>query len=129
MQVTFYGLQAEALMGAHVFEEAYNLVLHQGQQQYGGQGKAASILDYRCALYVFEEAYNLVLHQGQQQYGGKGKAASILDYRCALYVFEEAYSLVLHQGQQQYGGKGKACLLYTSPSPRDRTRARMPSSA
>ena len=24
---------------------------------------------------------------------------------------------------------GKTCLLYTSPSPRDRTRSRMPSSA
>ena len=33
-----------------------------------------------------------------------------------------------------YGGRGRAarnwdCLLYTSPSPRDRTRSRMPSSA
>ena len=27
------------------------------------------------------------------------------------------------------GGCGKGCLLYTSPSPRDRTRSRMPSSA
>ena len=26
-------------------------------------------------------------------------------------------------------GKNKICLLYTSPSPRDRTRSRMPSSA
>ena len=26
-------------------------------------------------------------------------------------------------------GLGKSCLLYTSPSPRDRTRSRMPSSA
>ena len=26
-------------------------------------------------------------------------------------------------------GTGKTCLLYTSPSPRDRTRSRMPSSA
>ena len=26
-------------------------------------------------------------------------------------------------------GKHKPCLLYTSPSPRDRTRSRMPSSA
>ena len=26
-------------------------------------------------------------------------------------------------------GSGKSCLLYTSPSPRDRTRSRMPSSA
>ena len=25
--------------------------------------------------------------------------------------------------------KGRACLLFTSPSPRDRTRSRMPSSA
>ena len=27
------------------------------------------------------------------------------------------------------GGMGGICLLYTSPSPRDRTRSRMPSSA
>ena len=27
------------------------------------------------------------------------------------------------------GGRGSGCLLYTSPSPRDRTRSRMPSSA
>ena len=27
------------------------------------------------------------------------------------------------------GELGKVCLLYTSPSPRDRTRSRMPSSA
>ena len=26
-------------------------------------------------------------------------------------------------------GNGRGCLLYTSPSPRDRTRSRMPSSA
>ena len=30
---------------------------------------------------------------------------------------------------QALKGKGYACLLYTSPSPRDRTRSRMPSSA
>ena len=28
-----------------------------------------------------------------------------------------------------HGGGGNSCLLYTSPSPRDRTRSRMPSSA
>src|SRR5664280_1852631 len=33
-------------------------------------------------------------------------------------------------GQQVLvGGRPQACLLYTSPSPRDRTRSRMPSSA
>ena len=30
---------------------------------------------------------------------------------------------------QQMAGKDSICLLYTSPSPRDRTRSRMPSSA
>ena len=30
---------------------------------------------------------------------------------------------------EAHGGKAYDCLLYTSPSPRDRTRSRMPSSA
>ena len=33
------------------------------------------------------------------------------------------------KAQIHAGGRGKGCLLYTSPSPRDRTRSRMPSSA
>ena len=33
------------------------------------------------------------------------------------------------QGDAQYLIEARACLLYTSPSPRDRTRSRMPSSA
>ena len=32
-------------------------------------------------------------------------------------------------GSLEYFNKDKVCLLYTSPSPRDRTRSRMPSSA
>ena len=31
--------------------------------------------------------------------------------------------------QMPQGGVDEGCLLYTSPSPRDRTRSRMPSSA
>ena len=45
---------------------------------------------------------------------------------------EEAGGNVILQapGEGHGGGKGvSTCLLYTSPSPRDRTRARMPSSA
>jgi len=34
-----------------------------------------------------------------------------------------------HYGSTQIDGKDYPCLLYTSPSPRDRTRSRMPSSA
>ena len=48
------------------------------------------------------------------------------------------YSAVKHRGRplyhyarkgQEVARKSRSCLLYTSPSPRDRTRTRMPSSA
>ena len=32
-------------------------------------------------------------------------------------------------GYRHFSSRIKGCLLYTSPSPRDRTRSRMPSSA
>ena len=42
---------------------------------------------------------------------------------------EKMYSVTVQQIAEEAGiGKG-TCLLYTSPSPRDRTRSRMPSSA
>ena len=40
----------------------------------------------------------------------------------------EAYEL-RDGDKSRYGGKGVLCLLYTSPSPRDATLSRMPSSA
>ena len=51
------------------------------------------------------------------------------------FIAEEAWQK--KEGKNKSGGlneKGRksyerACLLYTSPSPRDRTRSRMPSSA
>ena len=41
-----------------------------------------------------------------------------------VYVETDAYSVQFRHGVIIY-----ICLLYTSPSPRDRTRSRMPSSA
>jgi hypothetical protein len=43
----------DALMGAYIFEEAYNVVLHMGEQAYGGKGRPQSILDYRWAAHRF----------------------------------------------------------------------------
>ena len=41
-----------------------------------------------------------------------------------------AYFQVLNEDQEKEMQKiRRSCLLYTSPSPRDRTRSRMPSSA
>ena len=42
---------------------------------------------------------------------------------------EDAVVFAVDVGIEQKVGIGRTCLLYTSPSPRDRTRSRMPSSA
>ena len=41
----------------------------------------------------------------------------------------EKYGLLVLNKQRRPGIRALVCLLYTSPSPRDRTRSRMPSSA
>ena len=48
------------------------------------------------------------------------------------YTTEETEKLEVTQMTEKLGGNMEQairCLLYTSPSPRDRTRSRMPSSA
>ena len=63
------------------------------------------------------------------------KAASILGisirenlgFRDGFFKNDEAHQLEIIKILRKY--KPKVCLLYTSPSPRDRTRSRMPSSA
>ena len=44
---------------------------------------------------------------------------------CLLYTSDAADDMQC----VDLGGRRRSCLLYTSPSPRDRTRSRMPSSA
>ena len=56
-------------------------------------------------------------------HGEEDECDDCLDY-CVSYVMEN-YGYTLEQGTEWCS----ACLLYTSPSPRDRTRSRMPSSA
>ena len=49
-----------------------------------------------------------------------------------LSVRKNGEVVVAGDGQVTFGNtviKGQACLLYTSPSPRDRQKSRMPSSA
>src|SRR5665811_2561335 len=45
-----------------------------------------------------------------------------------LAPIELAQQLGMESGADAYRKRGASCLLYTSPSPRDRTRSRMPSS-
>ena len=55
-----------------------------------------------------------------------------LDTPLSIYLklANEPYTYLLEsvQGGERFG-RYSICLLYTSPSPRDRTRSRMPSSA
>ena len=57
-----------------------------------------------------------------------------LFYGAFATPIEEPWDGVIHSALLQAASEGKikyeyTCLLYTSPSPRDRTRSRMPSSA
>ena len=53
---------------------------------------------------------------------GKSVKKPLIANLCGFFLVMFATAVV-------FLGQGIACLLYTSPSPRDRTRSRMPSSA
>ena len=48
---------------------------------------------------------------------------------CIISRSNEAKALGIKMGEPYFKGKDIICLLYTSPSPRDATLSRMPSSA
>ena len=56
-------------------------------------------------------------------------AAGSFYFGCATYISEEGLAIPEKYRDQVSERAANACLLYTSPSPRDRTRSRMPSSA
>ena len=67
--------------------------------------------------------------EGQLQAEAAGKTISSIPidaiYSSPLQRASETTKIIIKQHQSEL----QACLLYTSPSPRDRTRSRMPSSA
>ena len=62
---------------------------------------------------------------------GEGKTVTTIGLTQALCRIGKNATCVIREPSMGpvFGIKGGACLLYTSPSPRDRTRSRMPSSA
>ena len=74
-----------------------------------GINKSASPEDIKSAYRKLAVKYHPDKNPGDKSAEDKFKEAS------------EAYGIL--------SDKSKNCLLYTSPSPRDRTRSRMPSSA
>ena len=60
---------------------------------------------------------------------GVGKSGHIGKKISATLSSTGTPSYFVHPTEASHGDMGMVCLLYTSPSPRDRTRSRMPSSA
>ena len=64
--------------------------------------------------------------RGQELFAQLEQLASVCDEGTKVVMIGAANDIRLYR---QLMDKGISCLLYTSPSPRDRTRSRMPSSA
>jgi len=63
----------------------------------------------------------------KEVYSSKGERAFDVNFMSNIY--EKPFTVEISNTKKIYPTKEKSCLLYTSPSPRDRTRSRMPSSA
>ena len=72
------------------------------------------------------KAMNRVMNQtAEQALSGVDAVVMLTDGKIWNELDERVYQKVKRSGSPKYW----VCLLYTSPSPRDRTRSRMPSSA
>ena len=102
---------------------------------------------YHALLYprLIEEKMLLLLRQGRISKWFSGIGQEAISVGCTEALEKDELIFPLHRNlgvftsrgmpldrlfaQWQGKSKGYTCLLYTSPSPRDRTRSRMPSSA
>eukprot|EP00657_Telonema_sp_P-1_P003659 TRINITY_DN1863_c0_g1_i6.p1 TRINITY_DN1863_c0_g1~~TRINITY_DN1863_c0_g1_i6.p1 ORF type:complete len:341 (-),score=88.96 TRINITY_DN1863_c0_g1_i6:101-1123(-) len=100
-----------------VRSDALNEIKEQRERQLLRKQHAAAE-GLRGELEAAEIEYNAAVKSGQHELANS--------LREELEAVEEQYSAALRIQAVQ---RGKVCLLYTSPSPRDRTRSRMPSSA
>ena len=67
---------------------------------------------------------------GDYRTGDSAAAPRYIEARLTKFALEVAFNPDTTDWQLSYDGRNQEpCLLYTSPSPRDRTRSRMPSSA
>ena len=85
----------------------------------------------RRAQAVREEALDIyAAHLELPSYLYLGRGEELTGGRTRKAVIADAFEAVLGAVFKEFGfDKAYDCLLYTSPSPRDRTRSRMPSSA
>ena len=100
--------------------EKYDLIVVGGGHAGVEAAHAAYRLGLKCALITFDSS-----KVGQMScnpaIGGLGKTHLVREI--------DALDGIMGLATDMSGIQYRTCLLYTSPSPRDRTRSRMPSSA
>ena len=67
--------------------------------------------------------------KGFAHYNYLGNVIQMFSENAIQVINADGHNVVTRITQSQWNALIKDCLLYTSPSPRDRTRSRMPSSA
>ena len=87
-------------------------------------GKFAVDQEFNYYDIIFEEAVTGLSNRGAVMFNGI-QVGEVID----MNVDPSNPARVIAHVRIEYGTPIRACLLYTSPSPRDRTRSRMPSSA
>ena len=67
--------------------------------------------------------------RAQAEAARKKRIITVAAVVIGLVVLLGGGGFLIFSNRDSIGAKSDVCLLYTSPSPRDRTRSRMPSSA
>ena len=77
-------------------------------------------------LQILQKAVNYFIEKNQESAATEGVLADLLALRPSFEILKREDR---SQDVKFLNNLSRTCLLYTSPSPRDRTRSRMPSSA
>ena len=115
---------ADCILPKESYRKAYEMILHQ---------EADVVYPYGCGIYQWKAEFNMEIYD---EFVKSWNGTSVLDKKKTLsnstigwtqFIRRENYinSYMMNENFVSWG----CCLLYTSPSPRDRTRSRMPSSA
>ena len=93
----------------------------------------ANVVPYAFKQGILKAQHDFTTIVGNPGAGGAGQGTNVTGaYKLALYTFNsntppfDVNSTIFSAVATEVNN---TCLLYTSPSPRDRTRSRMPSSA
>ena len=88
------------------------------------------VRDIKKSTQWYQEVLGMsIYYDGEVTLGGKGMAAGKKGDVTHLIILKCNDPVIGMIGLLQWVDPLWPCLLYTSPSPRDRTRSRMPSSA